>query len=294
MKEIHEYIAGLHKNLKFTANAIVEGFIAGLHQSPYHGFSVEFSDHKAYSDGDSVGLIDWKLYSKTDRYYIKRYEEETNVRAYFLLDCSASMGFHSGDIKKIDYAKLLTACLINLSLNQRDATSLTLFNENIISTIPAKSRSTWLNQCLTMLTQARCSGYTNISNTIFTIGQKVGKRSLFVIITDALDDTDKLKEAMNYLKFQQHHCILFHILDPKEETLSYQNESEFVDIETEEVIKIAPWMIKKEYMEKVKMFLVKHQEMMLKLKFEYAQITTTSPLVQALKLYLINRNYRNR
>ncbi|MCL1827370.1 MAG: DUF58 domain-containing protein, partial [Candidatus Cloacimonetes bacterium] len=206
MNDLLKEVENVSRDLKFTANAIVEGFISGLHQSPYHGFSVEFSEHKAYSDGESISLVDWKLYSKTDKYFTKRFEDETNVRTYFLLDCSKSMSFVSGKTSKIDYAKLLTACLINLSLRQRDATGLTLFNETIIHTLPAKSKSIWLNQCLVTLKDAECNGTTNIAETLTRFNDRIKKRSLIVLLTDFLDDTEEIYRALNCLKFNRHHC----------------------------------------------------------------------------------------
>ena len=289
MNEIAINVENINRNLKFIANAIVEGFISGLHQSPYHGFSVEFSDHKAYTNGEPVSLIDWKLYSKTDKYFIKRYEDETNVRTYFLLDCSKSMSFVSNKITKIDYAKLLTACLINLSLRQRDATGLTLFNDKIISTLPAKSKSTWLNQCLVTLENIKCEGATNISETIFKFNENIKKRSLIVIITDFLDNSDELIKALNYLKFNKHHCILFHIIDKEEQEFKFKDEIDFVDLETDEVMNVSPWMIKKEYLNKFEMFRVKHKEMIEKLNFEYVPIRTDTPIKNNLKQFLINR-----
>ena len=276
-------------SLKFYANAIVEGFIAGQHKSPYHGFSVEFSDHKAYSRGDPVDLIDWKLFSRTDKYYTKRYEAETNVRTYFLLDCSNSMSFKSNNITKIEYAKLLVACLINLSLRQRDATGLSLFNESLITSIPAKSKSNWLNQCLGILEHIKCSGETDISNAIFTLGETIKKRSLVVIITDFLDDIERLTKALNYLKFNKHHCVLLHIVDETEKSFNYKGESDFIDLETREVLKVSPWIIKKEYLERYEMFHVKLKRIIEDLKYEYCQINTKTPIIDSLKLFLLNR-----
>ena len=289
MNDLSLNIENINRNLKFTANAIVEGFISGLHQSPYHGFSVEFSDHKAYTDGDPVSLIDWKLYSKTDKYFVKRYEDETNVRTYFLLDCSKSMNFISGKVSKIDYAKMLTACLINLSLRQRDATGLVLFNDKIISNLPAKSKSTWLNQCLITLQNINCHGTTNLPETIFRFNEQIKKRSLIVIITDFLDNTDELIKALNYLKFNRHHCILFHIIDSAEQDFNFKDEIDFIDLETDEVMNVSPWMIRKEYLNKFLSFSEKHKEMIEKLKFEYVQIRTDTPMESNLKLFLTNR-----
>lgn len=289
MISLKESLSDINRNLKFTANAIVEGFISGLHQSPYHGFSVEFSDHKAYSDGDPVSLIDWKLYSKTDRYYVKRYEEETNVRTYFLLDCSKSMSYVSCETSKIEYARLLTATLINLSLRQRDATGLTLFNDGIVSSLPAKSKQIWLNQCLIKLEKIRCEGVTNISETIFRFSENIKKRSFVVIVTDFLDDTEQLYKALNYLKFNRHHCVLFHIADKEEREFNFKTEADFVDMETQDVLKISPWIVRREYLEKFDMFHVKLKKMIEQLGFEYCLLNTSTPLHVSLRVFLANR-----
>ena len=286
---IQNYLVDLNKNLKFTANSIVEGFISGLHKSPYHGFSVEFSEHKAYSSGDSISLIDWKLFSRTERYYIKRYEEETNVRTYFMLDCSSSMAFYSNKIKKIDYAKLFVACLLNLSLRQRDATGLTLFNDKIVYSLPAKSKYIWLNQCLTTLEKIKCEGETNISNSVFMLGEHIKKKSLVVIVTDFLDDINELQKTLNYLKFNKHHCILFHIIDKAEQEFLFKNEADFIDMENNEVIKISPWMIRNDYLKRFEMFHMKLKKMIEQLKFEYCQINTDTEIVDSLKTFLYNR-----
>jgi uncharacterized protein (DUF58 family) len=289
MTDIISVLNSVNFNLKFTANAIVEGFISGLHKSPYHGFSVEFSDHKPYSRGDTIGLIDWKLYSKTDKYYTKRYEEETNVRTYFLLDCSNSMNFQSQEIKKINYAKLLTASLMNLSLKQRDATGLILFNDKILLTTPAKSKSNWLNQCLKALESIVCIGSTNISKIVLTVGEKIKKRSLIVIITDFLDDPEKLQKALNYLKFNKHHCILLHIIDKEENDFTFRDETNFIDLESNEKLTISPWLIKKNYLDRFNMFHMKLKTMTEKMNFEYRQIHTNTHISESLKLFLLNR-----
>jgi len=286
---INKKLSEINVNLKFKANAIVEGFISGLHQSPYHGFSVEFSDHKAYSNGDDINKMDWKLFSKTDKYYIKRYEEETNVRAYFLVDCSNSMAYMSESVSKIDYAILLTACLINLSLRQRDATGLVLFSDKIRLSLPAKSKSTWLNQCLGELEKVKCEGETNISQILFKFGEEIRKRSLIIIISDFLDDHLEFYKALNYLKFNKHHCIVFHIIDQQEKEFSFRQESEFIDMETNEILKINPWTIKKEYLHCFHNFLWKQKQMIEKLGFEYQQISTKTPIINSLKTFLTNR-----
>lgn len=294
MSDFREQVASLDTNLKLTANAIVEGFISGQHKSPFHGFSVEFSDYKSYSDGDSVNLIDWKLYSKTDRYYIKRYEEETNVRTYFLIDCSKSMSYSSHNIKKIDYAKLLAATLINISLKQRDATGLVLYNNKVLDFIPAKSKSSWFNQCLFKLENITCNEDTDLTNTIFSFAHSLRKRSLIVIVTDFLDDLESIKKALNFLKFNKHHCILFHICDQKEIDFNFNTEADFIDLEDSSKIKVSPHLLKKDYINQFNMFHVKLRDLIKSINYEYCQINTLTPIEISLRNFIYSRqNYFN-
>ncbi|MCK9329037.1 MAG: DUF58 domain-containing protein [Candidatus Cloacimonetes bacterium] len=292
MIDLKEQLVNLQGNLKFTANAIVEGFISGQHKSPYHGFSVEFSDYKPYSNGDSINLLDWKVYSKTDRYYIKRYEDETNVRAYFLLDISNSMSFTSHNLKKIDYAKLLVASLVNLSLKQRDATGLVTFNHSIVDYLPAKSSSIWFNRILQILEKVKCSDSTNLSEVIFSFSSMLKKRSLVIIITDFFDDIEAINKALNFLKFNNHHCILFHIFDEKEIDFSYNGEYKLIDLENSESMLVSPHTIRKDYLDKVNMFHVKLKEIVENLHFEYFQINTLTSVEMSLKDFLFARYKR--
>jgi uncharacterized protein (DUF58 family) len=199
------------------------------------------------------------------------------------------MSFTSKDIKKIDYAKLLTACLVNLSIKQRDATGLVLFNNQINTSIPAKSKRIWANQCLTALERARCSGDTDLANVIFTFGERIRKRSLIVIITDFFDDSERINKALSYLKFNKHHCVLLHLVDKAEGEFSFREDSIFIDLETDESLRVSPWVIKKEYIEKQEMFHLKLKEMIEKLGFEYCQISTDTPVAHSLRTFLTNR-----
>ncbi len=292
MINLQEQLIDLQGNLKFSANSIVEGFISGLHKSPYHGFSVEFSNYKSYSAGDSINLIDWKVYSKTDRYYIKRFEEETNVRVHFLLDISKSMSFSSHNIVKIDYAKLLVASLMNLSFKQRDAVGLITYNEKIINNLPAKSKTIWFTQLLKTLDNIKCEDSTNLTDTIFACAEKVKKRSLFVIVTDFLDDLESINKALNYLKFSNHHCILFHICDNIELNFNFKNDAEFIDMEDASILKISPQLIQKDYLNQYNMFHVKLKQIIENLKYEYYQVNTLTPIELALKQFFCSRTTR--
>ena len=175
-------------NMFLRARLVVEGYLVGLHKSPYHGFSVEFAEHRAYGPGDEIRRVDWKLYGKTDRFYIKQYEEETNLRSYLIVDTSKSMDFASGDVTKLEYAGYLSAALTYLMLQQRDAVSLTLFDKEVRSYVPPLSTPGHLNTVLAQLEQVSSGPETAIAPTLHQLAEKIRKRGLIILISDLLDD----------------------------------------------------------------------------------------------------------
>ena len=181
-------------NMQLRARLVVEGYMIGYHKSPYHGFSVEFSEHRSYGPGDEVRHIDWKLYGKTDRYYIKRFEEETNVRSHILLDSSQSMKFGSGTVNKLSYGRYLSAALTYLMLNQKDAIGLVLFDEKIKKFIPPKSTQSHANIIMDSLEKVRPGYDTQIRPVLDSMAERIRKRGLIILISDLLDDP----EAVSY------------------------------------------------------------------------------------------------
>ena len=249
LKEIFE--TDQYKNIEFIANQVVEGFITGLHRSPYHGFSVEFAEHRAYNTGESTKFIDWKLFGKTDKLFVKRFEEETNLRCHIIIDTSSSMLFpYNSDINKLNFSIFSAAALINLFKRQRDAVGLSLFSEELdfhINSKLSKSQTSIiyskLEQTLENQNQQK-NKQTNAAKSINKIADIIHKRSLVIIFSDMLEpkNSEKLFDALQHLRFKQNEIILFHLRDKKYELdFDFANRPyKFVDLETEKEVKLTP------------------------------------------------------
>lgn len=249
--------------LELLAKQAVEGFITGLHKSPYHGFSVEFAEHRAYNNGESTRHIDWKLFGRTDKMFVKRYEEETNLRCQIVIDRSGSMFYPKGDSKsKVQFACESAAALTYLLRNQRDAVGLTLFGDGIESQIPAKSSSIHYNHVFNQLEglydQETGSNKSSIADSIHLLAEQVHKRSLVIIFSDFMDSLLKgeaeqtpIFQALQHLRYNKHEVILFHLFDKKTEVgFDLENRPyEFIDLESGDKVKLLPNEIKKYYID---------------------------------------------
>ncbi len=249
--------AATFDNLDLLASQVVEGFITGLHRSPFHGFSVEFAEHKIYNKGESTRHIDWKLYGRTDKLFVKRYEEETNLRCHLLLDTSSSMYYPENSNSKIKFGVLAAAVLANLMKRQRDAFGLTLFNDSIISQSEIRSSSSHysnlLNQLGSVLKQNTTIEKTNVADTLNTIAEQIHRRSLVVILSDMFDEmheSEAIFDALQHLKFRKHEVILMHIVDGHSELeFNFENRPyKFIDNESGEELKLYPEDVKTEYL----------------------------------------------
>ncbi|UXX77629.1 DUF58 domain-containing protein [Reichenbachiella carrageenanivorans] len=245
-----------YANVELLAKQLVEGFITGLHKSPYHGFSVEFAEHRLYNYGESTRHIDWKVYAKTDRLYTKRYEEETNLRCYMVLDASSSMYYPKPEYGKIKFSILAGAAISFLLQKQRDAVGLFTFGEKIDFQSDAKSTSTHLHNLLKhyqrLFDQPAIQQKTNVAQVLHEVAEKIPKRSLVVIFSDMLQNETNQEEifsALNHLKHNKHEVLLFHVNDKATE-LNFEFEDRpyrFEDLETGQVVKLTPTEIKKVY-----------------------------------------------
>lgn len=277
-------------SLHFRARRVVEGFIVGNHKSPYHGFSAEFSEHRAYGIGDEIKNIDWKLYGKTDRYYVKQFEEETILRAHLLLDKSRSMNYGSGALTKMEYAQTLFASFCYLMLKQQDAVGLTLFDTDIQKFIPPRSKSSHLNVLLTELSKMKVGGETSIAPILHKIAERIHKRGLIILISDLFDDPQKTFNGLKHFKYNGHEVVVFHILDPEEMEFNFNERTRFIDKETGQKITTDPWHIKKDYQAEMKKFCEFYKFNCRKNKMDYVQITTEQNLDEVVANYLIKRN----
>ena len=276
-------------NLYLKAQTIVEGYMAGLHKSPYHGFSIEFSEHRAYETGDEVKNIDWKLWSKTDKYYIKRFEEETNLSAHIFLDSSKSMQFSSLDITKFEYSKMITAALIYLMIKQKDAVGLAVFDSKIKITIPPKSNKAHLNTLLTMVDQIKIGEDTNISKILHLGAEQIKKKGLIILISDLLDDPQKVLNSLKHFKYNNNEVLVFHVLDKKEIDLDYDKRTIFEDLETNQTIEAEPWQINQNYQKQMEELIAYYKTECAINKIDYNQLTTDQSLEYVISNFLNKR-----
>lgn len=279
------------KNLDLIARFIVEGFLVGLHKSPFHGFSVEFSEHRQYMPGDNIRDIDWKVYGKTDRYYIKQYEEETNLKANILLDVSGSMGYTSHKINKLQYAVYLAAALSYLLLKQRDAVGLALFSDKIYRYLPPKSTHSYIKFLLKELNKAVPQKTpTHVSQTLHTLAEKIKRPGLIILLTEFLyEDAAKILEGLRHFRYYNHEVIVFNILDPNDRFFKFTDEATFVDLETGDELKTQPYLIQQDYRKMVDEFYDQLKSDCFNMQVDFQNILTTESFDKALMRYLIKR-----
>jgi uncharacterized protein (DUF58 family) len=283
--------------MDLKARLIVEGFFAGMHKSPYHGFSVEFAEYRQYMQGDNIKNVDWKVYGKTDRFYIKEHEEETNLKATILLDKSGSMGFASvtgsGEtavaISKLTYGGLLAASISYLMIGQRDAVGLCLFDEAVRTFIPHRSVRRHLMYLLTTLDALSPGEQTSISPALHQMAERVNRRGLIILISDLMDEPDEVLMGLKHFRHRQHEVIVFHVLDRKEVTLDYRDEVEFNDMESARKLRVEPAFIKANYTTAVRRWIDRLSRGCREHQIDYNLLLTDTPFDQALAAYLNKR-----
>jgi uncharacterized protein (DUF58 family) len=290
-KYLNPEIVSKLKGMELRARLVVEGFITGLHKSPYHGFSVEFAEHRQYMPGDSIRDIDWKVYAKSDRFYIKQYEEETNLKAYLLLDCSASMGYSSKleAQTKFDYALTLGASLSYLMLKQRDAVGLVTFADKINQYIPPHSASGHMHVLLHQFAGLTTASTTDMAPALHEMAERIRRRGLVIIISDLFDAPERIVSGIKHFRHRHHEVIVFHVLDPMERDFAFDSEAIFEDMETGERITTLPWQIKKDYARtfgQVSEYLAAECR---QARVDYHLIDTSTPFDKALYAFLAKR-----
>lgn len=285
------------KTLELKARTVVEGFMVGLHRSPYHGFSVEFSEHRPYMQGDSIKNIDWKVYAKSEKFFIKQFEEETNLICNIFIDASNSMNFkHSAQVTKLDYAITLAAALSYIMINQQDAVGLAIYSDHIHNYLPPKSNSVYLKTLLTTLNQIQSYVTTsttpkgmNFQKCIDPIIEKIKKRGLTIIISDFFDDLNSILSVLKHIHYKKNEVIVFQILDPIEKNFGFDRDAIFVDLETKEEITTQPHHIQKAYQDAMHDFLSKLKTECLNYGIEYNLIETNELFDKALLSYFSKR-----
>jgi uncharacterized protein (DUF58 family) len=276
-------------NLELIAKLIVEGFMTGLHKSPFHGFSIEFSQHRAYNPGDSLRFIDWKVFGRTDRFYIKQFEEETNLKSYILLDVSNSMNYGSGKTTKLEYGKYLASALAYLMLMQRDAVGVVLFDSKIKKLLPPRSVNSYLQPILKELDTIEPGTDTNISQVLHIIAERIKRRGLIILISDLLDDQENILSSLRHFRHNNHEVLIFQILDNQEISFGFEGDVLFEDLESGAKINTYPWYIKAEYNKEINDFINYYKKNSLENQIDFQLLKTDTTFDTALMEYLIKR-----
>jgi len=237
-------------SMELKARTVVEGFLSGLHRSPYKGFSVEFAEYRQYLPGDDLSTLDWKVYARSDRYYVKKFEEETNLECQLLLDVSASMTYRGGAaMSKIDYGSVLAASLAYLMNRQRDATGLIEFDERITNRLPASARPGHVHSIMLALEKVTPGRKSDVGRPLHQLAEALGKRSLAVVISDLLDDPERVVRGLRHLRFRGTDVIVFQVLDPHEIHFPFRGAARFTDVESDDVVTADPARVREGYLE---------------------------------------------
>jgi uncharacterized protein (DUF58 family) len=277
--------------LELKARTIVEGFLSGLHRSPFKGFSVEFAEYRQYLPGDDLSSIDWKVYARSDRYYVKKFEEETNLDCYILLDVSKSMGYGRREgMTKLAYAQMLAASLAYLMHRQRDAVSLTTFDESIVTMLPPSARPGHLRSLLVTLDRAELGTRTDVSKPLHVLADAIAKRGMVVLISDLLDDPERVIDGLRHFRFRGTDVVVFHVMDPDELTFPFERASKFRDMEGGDEVMAVPSVVRSSYLEELRRVLDRYRQDLGATFIDYKLVDTSEPLEFALMSYLSNRS----
>jgi len=289
--------------LELLARGVVEGFVSGRHKSPYKGFSVEFAEHREYVPGDDIRDLDWRVYGRSDRYYIKQYMEETNLRSVILLDASGSMQYagrlgakHGGRVlSKFEYGQYLAASLAHLMINQQDAAGLVTFDTQIRRYIPPRSRVTHLRAVLEELAATETGGETRVTDIFHSIAEQVRRRALVIIISDLFDDVDEVLKALHHFRYRRHEVLLLHVMAEEELTFPFDRWSQFRDLERPgHRVHLDPLALRREYLARVREFVRRLEIGCGQMNVDYVQLSTKNSFDLALAHYLAQRMSRAR
>jgi uncharacterized protein (DUF58 family) len=279
--------------MELKARAVVEGFLAGLHRSPYKGFSVEFAEYRQYLPGDDLAAVDWKVYARTDRHYIKRFEEETNVECHLLLDVSASMNYGSGPMTKMEYGSVLAASLAYLMSRQRDATGLITFDDRIRYRLPAGARPGHLHALLLALDRLERGVQSHMARPLRQLAEALLKRSVVIVISDLLDDPASVVRGLRHLRSRGNDVVVFQLLDPDELTFPFRGATRFHDLEDAAEVTADPLAVRDGYLRELHTLTDTYARELRSSGIDYAQLDTSQPLDRALTTYLSVRGRRS-
>jgi uncharacterized protein (DUF58 family) len=279
--------------LTLIARTVVEGFLSGVHKSPYKGFSVEFAEHRQYYPGDEIRHIDWRVYGKTDRYYIKEYEEETNLRAHLLVDASGSMAYAGRHLSKFHYAQYVAASLAYLMLHQRDAVGLVIHDQRIRQRIAPHANSKHLLRIVHTLERTEPGGETSLAPLWHDLAGQFSRRGLIVILSDCFDQVGQLARALRHFRHRRHEVLLFHILAPEEIDFPFKKWTQFRSLEAQsDQLLVDPQQLRKEYLRNLQDFCKELRDQARQMRIDYHLMRTDEPVERALGVYLTKRQNR--
>lgn len=284
------------EGLGLQARLIVEGYVAGMHKSPYHGFSVEFSQHREYAPGDDVRHIDWKVWSKTDKYYLKQYEEETNLLTYLLIDASASMGYASeGNVSKLRYGQYIAAALSYLVLQQQDSVGLAVFDDRIRRYVRPSGQPSHLKELIRVMDGEAARERTGLGPVLHEMAERIGRRGIVVLISDLLDgDAPELLSGLKHFRHRGHEVVVFHVLDPAEVEFPFRQVTKFKGLEVPDELLTDPAALRDGYLAELSAFTDAVRKGCRLADIDYVPLRTDQPLDTALTGYLATRSARTR
>ena len=276
-------------SLELLARTVVEGFISGLHRSPHLGFSVNFAEYRAYHPGDDIRKIDWKVFGRTDRFYVKEFEGETNTRVYLILDCSRSMAYQKQGIRKLEYGQFLAASLGYFAFKQRDAVGFISYNDEIIDYIPARGSIGHLNTVLHAIERVRAGERTDFFKTLVNASDRLRGKGIVIVISDLYDEPESVMSGLRHLVSRGNDVIVFQLLDPAEIHFDFSDAAQFVDMETRTEMHVIPDYVRREYHRLLTHQIAEYEKECRKDRMDFALIDTSKPLDQALHSYLVRR-----
>jgi uncharacterized protein (DUF58 family) len=282
------------KRLDVRARHVVEGFITGAHRSPYNGFAIEFAGHREYSPGDELKHIDWNVWAKTDRLYIKEYEEETNLKSTIIVDCSKSMTYAGSGWRKFDYAATTAAALTHLLQRQQDSVGLVTFDTRVVANLPPSSRPNHLKQMVDTLEKTELSDKTDVGDVFLQLAQQIRQRGMVILISDFFADLDKLRESLQQFRLRRHEVIVMHVMDDDEINFPFEDHTRFIGLESIDEVHADPRALRKSYLKIVNEYLRKTQKLCDGLGVDYKLMNTKEPLDAALTSYLAFRKKHTR
>jgi uncharacterized protein (DUF58 family) len=276
-------------NLELVARQVVEGFLTGRHRSPYHGFSVEYLDHRPYVPGDELRSLDWKILARTDKYHVKLFEDETNLRATILLDCSKSMAFQSGKLSKLQWGSYLAAALTHLLIRQNDAVGLVLFDTTVRTYLPPKARPTQFRRVLELLEPEPAANDTDVGAVLHDVAERIRKRGLVIVISDLIDDGEKVANGLQHFRHYGHEVIVFHTMDDAELTFPYDRVTRFKDMEGSGRVVANAKALRSNYLTRLQQFLESLKATCFERDIDYLLANTNEGYEQFLAAFLEKR-----